>query len=127
MFFEVTFESHLLVGANNDDLGLKFLELCVILAQLRHVPAAERSHKTAIENEQNTLFPSERRKLEPISSVSQLINLWRRCVDGYPLRHILTYLIMIASQNAFESSYSLSSLIGFISTIISLDEFQRFS
>ena len=39
--------------------GLAFLKLSKILAQLRHVHAAERSHEAAVENEQHIRLAAE--------------------------------------------------------------------
>jgi hypothetical protein len=50
MLSKITIESVSIIRANNDNLCVAIYESCVIAAQLRHVPTAERSHKAAIEN-----------------------------------------------------------------------------
>ena len=40
---------------NDKDYCISFFKLCEVLAQLRHVRAAERSHKTTIKDQQDIL------------------------------------------------------------------------
>jgi len=53
---EVFFKSVAIFRAYDQDLSPNFLKLVMILAQLRHVPAAERSDETAVEDQQDLLL-----------------------------------------------------------------------
>ena len=42
--------------ADDDDLGFSGHELAIVLAQLRHMPAAERSYEASVKHEDDVLF-----------------------------------------------------------------------
>jgi hypothetical protein len=47
------------VGGNHDEFSIQFCKLGVVLAQLRQMPAAERSHKTTQEYQDDMFSPPE--------------------------------------------------------------------
>ena len=56
VFLPIAGKSAGIFGTEYQNLGILFYEFIVILAQLRHMPLAERSEETAIENQQHILF-----------------------------------------------------------------------
>jgi hypothetical protein len=68
---------------NHQNLNLLFHKLIVILAQLRHVPSAKRSHETAIEDQDYILAALEIRKTHGLTV--EILQSKIRCflVDGY--------------------------------------------
>lgn len=69
VFAEVVFKSVLVVRSNDNHLGAAIDKYLVVLAQLRHMPAAEGSLEAAVEYEQYSFCTLERRELESISLV----------------------------------------------------------
>ena len=74
-----------ILRTNDQDRGFTLLKLCKGLAQLRHVRAAEWSHKPAVENEQN--IPAKKlRKSDWLAMVVGQFEIWCRSIQGN-LRH----------------------------------------
>jgi len=66
---EVVFKRLWAVRSYDNDLGVVIDEGLVILAQLRHMPAAEGSLETAVKHQQDLFASLERGKLKSVSPV----------------------------------------------------------
>ena len=105
---------------NSDDFRLPFRELFIVLAQLRHVLPAMLSKETAIENQDNMLFPLEVGKLDHIAFC--IVRRKIRCHVGlshfyhctHPLHTFMINNIIIAERNVMDNIPS-SGLIRYIS------------
>ena len=69
IFAEEVSEFLAVFGADDEDGRVPFAKLLVVLAQLRHVRAAEWSLETAIENKQDVLFAFVIRKCDPVALI----------------------------------------------------------
>jgi hypothetical protein len=72
-----------ILRADNDNFGIPFHKLLILLTQLRHVPTAERSDESAIKNQNDMLFVLKIRKPKglAIEIIQGKIRGW--CVDLY--------------------------------------------
>jgi hypothetical protein len=59
MFVPVIYESCFVIWTNDQDLCLEFDEVLIVPAQLRHVPAAEWSKESPVEDKQNVFLTLE--------------------------------------------------------------------
>ena len=59
VFSPIFYERIFIFRANDENHSVFVLKFLVVLAQLRHMPTAERSDKAAVENQQHGLLTTE--------------------------------------------------------------------
>ena len=82
MFGEVGRKRPGVFGANHDDFDVARDKLAVILAQLRHVRAAERSSEGANEDQQDVLVTAEIGQTDGVAAIVGQAEVGRDLVEG---------------------------------------------
>lgn len=92
--FPVFPESCLFFRADDQNFDVLFRQLVRFIAQLRHVPSAERSNKTPVENKQDVSFASELRKRDELPMNIRQIEIRRDFVRAYTHEYAPYYLVL---------------------------------
>ena len=90
---------------DNKNDGLSFYKQIMVLAQLRHVPAAERSQKTTIENQYDVSFISVVGKTHGTPGIIGQRKFGCFCIERDLLRHCFLFLIKNCRQHMSSPSF----------------------